>query len=198
MPADPVRSRRGGGAAKGPQVVGAGYRRTMGSLKVVRGVRGFVWRLERLNPQIDLGRLEARRLDLEIEGYLRKLLQNNRHFAIVPARAVGQLVVGQHVGFGLLLAQVLEADHRHLGEPQQLPRFQSAVPRYHPVPIVDQNGRVKAERFNAVRDRADLLQGMLSRIAWIRNDGPDGQVGDDSPVRGESRYWNAAGWLSLW
>ena len=55
-------------AAKGPQVVGAGYRRTLGNLKFVRGIRGFVWRFERLNPQIDLGRLEARRLDLEIEG----------------------------------------------------------------------------------------------------------------------------------
>ena len=110
-------------AAKGPQVVGAGYRRTMGSLKFVRGVRGFVWRLERLNPQIDLGRLEARRLDLEIEGYVRKLLQNNRNFAIVPARAVRQLVVGQHVGFGLLLAQVLEADHWRFGELEQLRRL---------------------------------------------------------------------------
>jgi hypothetical protein len=56
----------------------------LGNLKFVCGVRGFVWRLERLNPQIDLWRLEARRVDLEIEGYdVRKLLQNNRHFAIV-------------------------------------------------------------------------------------------------------------------
>ena len=114
--------------AKDPQVAQAGYRRAFGGLKFVRGVRGFVRRLERLNPQIDLGRLEARRLDLEIERYVRKLLQNNRHFAIVPARAVRQLVVGEHVGFGLLLAQMLEADHRRFGEPEQLGRLSRPCP----------------------------------------------------------------------
>jgi hypothetical protein len=62
-------------AAKGPQVVAAGYWRAIRGLKFVCRVRGFLGRLERLNPQIDLGRLEARRLDLEIEGYVRKFLR---------------------------------------------------------------------------------------------------------------------------
>ena len=62
------------------------------------------------------------------------------------------------------------------------------MPRYDPVRLVDQNGGIKAERFNAVGDRADLLRGMLSRIGWIRNNAPDGQIGDDS-VRGESRFF---------
>ena len=53
---------------------------------------------------------------------------------------------------------MLEADHRHFGETKQLRRFQPAVPRYDSVLPVDQNGRVEAERFNAVGDRADLLR----------------------------------------
>ena len=40
-------------------------------LKFVCGVGRFVWRLEGLNHKIDLGGLEARRIDLEIEGYVR-------------------------------------------------------------------------------------------------------------------------------
>ena len=97
--------------------------RALSDLKLVLGIPELVRRLQRLNSQIDLRRLEAGRINLEIERDVRKLFQNNRHFAIIPAGAVGQLVVGQHVGFGLGLRQMVKPDDRNFLKRKQPSRF---------------------------------------------------------------------------
>jgi hypothetical protein len=56
--------------AKDPKILGARYWGAVGGLKLVRGIRGFSWRLERLNAKINLGPIETRHLDLEIERSL--------------------------------------------------------------------------------------------------------------------------------
>ena len=100
-----------------PQVAKLGYGWPRRGFKFVCGVR--VRRLQRLNVQIDLRSLETRRLDLEIERDFGKLLQNDRDLAIVPGRPVGQLVVGEHIGFGLRVGQMLEADDGQLSSPSR-------------------------------------------------------------------------------
>jgi hypothetical protein len=79
---------------------------------------------------------------------------------------------------------MIEADHRHLFEAAQLGRLKPPVAENNLVVPIDPDGNHEAKLFNAPRDRADLLPGMLSWIVRIRNDGSDGQVDDRRPVRG--------------
>ena len=156
--------------AQGPNVTRSRYGRALSDLKFVLGIPGLVRRLQRLNSQIDLRRLEAGRINLEIERYVRKLFQNNRHFAIIPVRAVGQLVIGQHVGFGLGLRQMVKPDDGDFLKPKQPSRFQSSMASDNSLFAVDQNRGVEAKSFDAVSDRFDLLPRMLSRVNRIWKD----------------------------
>lgn len=98
-------------------------------------------------------------------------------------RRFGQLVVRQHIGFGLLRRQMLEADHWRFGEPHELGRLEPAMSRDHAIVLVDEDRRVEAERLDAVGDCGDLLPLVPPRIVRVRNDRPEGRIGDDRPLR---------------
>ena len=78
--------------AQGPNVTRSRYGRALSDLKLVLGIPGLVRRLQRLNSQIDLRRLEAGRINLEIERYVRKLFQNNRDFAVNTKCSAGYVL----------------------------------------------------------------------------------------------------------
>ena len=82
---------------------------------------------------------------------------------------------------------MLEPDNWRLRQFEQLRRLQPAMSRHNPVRLIDQNWSVKPECFNATGYRTDLVLRVLSRIAWIRKDGPDGQIGDDRSPGDELR-----------
>jgi hypothetical protein len=59
----------------------------------------------------DLDIREARQIELEAE--LAQFAELEREQRVVPARVQRQLVVGQHIGAPLGLAQARQLDHRH-------------------------------------------------------------------------------------
>ncbi len=78
--------------------------------QLVCGVPGVVWRIEGLNPQIDLGRLKP------VASISKSSTMSESSFRTIATLAVRapsirQLVVGKHVGFRLLLTQMLETDY---------------------------------------------------------------------------------------
>jgi hypothetical protein len=75
-----------------PQIALPRYGLTFHDLKFVRRRHRLFRRIERLNQKIDLWRFETRRLDLEVERCIRQLLQDDRQFAMIPARALRQLL----------------------------------------------------------------------------------------------------------
>ena len=164
-----------------PQVAKLGYGWPRGGFKFVCGVR--VRQLQRLNVQIDLRSLETRRLDLKIEGDFGKLLQNDRDLAIVPRRPVGQLVVGEHIGFGLRVGQMLEADDGHAFKPEPLRGLKAAMAHDDSVHAVDQDRCSEAECFDTASDRHYLLATMNSRIKWMSCQRIHGHMGEGAASR---------------
>jgi hypothetical protein len=76
---------------------------------------------------------------------------------------------------------MLETDRWRFREVEPLRRLQPTVSRDDPIRLVEQNGGVEAERFNATGDRADLLSGVLSGIVRFWNDRANRQIGYDRP-----------------
>jgi hypothetical protein len=73
-----------------------------------------------LDTYVDLGHREAGYLETEVEPQLRELLQLLGEQAVVSHRVLGQAVVGDHEGPGLVLAQMVDGNHRSFGPSEQL------------------------------------------------------------------------------
>src|SRR6266436_10442387 len=70
--------------------------------------------IERGDPQIDLGHLEAGDLEAEIEPEEREVLELLGQQPVVPGGDFGQPVVGDRKGASLGRRQVIEAERRYL------------------------------------------------------------------------------------
>ena len=86
----------------------------------------------------------------------------------LPARLQGELVVRDQVRPLLRLAQVLEPDHRHLGEPELARREQPAVAGEDAGVLVDQDRVGPAELDHRRRDLIDLRLAVRARVALVR------------------------------
>ena len=105
---------------------------------------------------------------VEIEALVAEPRQLRRQQRVVPARLQGELVVGHQVRPLLRLAQVLEPDHRHLGEPE-LPRGeQPAVAGEDAALLVDQHRVGPAEFDHRGRDLIDLRVAVRARVTLVR------------------------------
>ena len=94
-----------------------------------------------------------------------QLLRQQR---VVPARLQGELVVRDQIGPLLRLAQVLEADHRHLGEPELAGREQPPMTSKDAALLVYQH-RVRPPELNhRRRDLIHLRVRMRARVALVR------------------------------
>ena len=120
---------------------------------------------ERQQP-LQLGGVEADQVEVEaLVPQPRQLLRQQR---VVPAGLQGELVVGDQVRPLLRLAEVLEPDHRHLGEPELARREQPAVAGEDAALLVDQDRVGPAELDHRGRDLIDLRLAVRARVALVR------------------------------
>ena len=81
---------------------------------------------------------------------------------IVPRGPIGELVVGQHVGPGLGLAQMFENYDRDLRKAEELGCFIPTVAGDDLPVLVDQDRCIESECLDAPGYRSDLLARMLA------------------------------------
>ncbi len=105
---------------------------------------------------VELGVGEADERQVEVVG--RQLLQLAGEQRLVPGAELGQLVVGQTVGLPLLLGQVVEHDHRRLGQPELRGRQDAAVPGDHLAVARHQHRHRPAELRHRAGDLRDLVR----------------------------------------
>src|SRR5262249_14190330 len=123
--------------------------------------------LERSDPQIDLGHLEAGDLDSEIEVDQRELLQLLREQPVIPDGDLGEPVVGDHERLGLRAGQVVEAQRRHFGYAGKRACEQTAVTGDHGVVAIYHDRDNEAERLKAVGNLPDLLVAVVPRVGAV-------------------------------
>ena len=170
--------------AEPPQITGTGDRRRVVDRRQPVGLVLVPGAVESGDQRIDLGRLEARDLDVEVEVDGRERLQLNRQEFLVPARELRQAVVRDEVGAPLRLVQIANANRGHLGQPEPLRRLQPGVPGHHLAALVDQDRIGEAERADAVGDPPDLPFTMGPRIARVGLEGQYRLIGDRRPAGG--------------
>jgi len=138
--------------------------------------------LERGDPQIDLAHLEARELD-GIESDQGELLELLRQQPVVPGRDFGKPVVGDHKGMRLIRIEVFEAQCRHLAPTKLAAGGETRVAGDHCAIAIDQDGRIKPERLDAVRDLPDLLRSVPARVGGIRLELVDRSINNNQACR---------------
>jgi hypothetical protein len=89
---------------------------------------------------------------------------------VVPDRDLGEPVVGDPIGAGLLGWEVSEAQRRDLAPAELTTRAEPAVPGDHVVVAIDQDRDVEVESLDAIGDLPDLLLGVLTRVRPRRSD----------------------------
>ncbi len=114
---------------------------------------------------IDLGLGKAEKL--EVEAVLLEPCELGRQHRLVPAAIERDLVVGEPVGPGLRVAQMLEADHRHLGQAKPPRRQKPAVAGDQHAALVDQARDVEAELGDRGRDLRHLPVGVRAGVGGI-------------------------------
>jgi hypothetical protein len=86
-----------------------GHRRSDGVAEFIRPVR-VIRRVERLDTQINFRQLEPERLEVEVEGELREFFELKGEARVIPRGALSEFIVGEEVGPGLGLSQMVETD----------------------------------------------------------------------------------------
>ena len=153
--------------SKLPEVTGASDRMSvrigrdliLGTARLAGGLPGF------LQAKVDLGGLEARQLDLEVE--VDQGLQLDRQDLPVPASLLGQPVVGKDVGPLLCFREVGEPNGRHDGDAEKLCRGDPPVPGDDLALLIDQNRIAEAKALYAFGNLADLLLGVCTRVVRV-------------------------------
>ena len=105
---------------------------------------------------------------VEVEALVPQPSQLFRQQRVVPARLQGELVVCDQVRALLRLGEMLEPDHRHLGEAQLARREQPAVAGQDAGVLVDQDRVGPAELDHRGRDLIDLPLAVRARVALVR------------------------------
>jgi hypothetical protein len=126
-------------------------------------------------------RVELRRLEAEggeVDAERREVRNLQRQHLAVPARLLGEPVVGEHVGPLLRLAEVPELDHRHPGEPELPRRHDPAVAGDDAVIAVDQHRVGEAVLADRAGDQRDLVVAVRPRVPGVGYQLPDGPVLD--------------------
>jgi hypothetical protein len=87
--------------------------------------------------------------------------------AVLPGRDLGQPVIGNPKGAGLLRSEVIEAQRRHLSSAQQATCEIPTVPGDNIVRTVDQHRDVEIKCVDTVSNLPDLLLGVAPRVCGI-------------------------------
>jgi hypothetical protein len=103
-----------------------------------------------LDADVDLRQLKAQHVEIEGHRDIRELFQMGGQERVVPCGKRGQLVVGNHESLGLGLRQVIQQEHRHARQPEQLSSFEAGVSGDHLHPAVDQDGNIEPGRLDAL------------------------------------------------
>jgi hypothetical protein len=131
-------------------------------------VGGIRLRLARpVNQEVDLGGGKARDLEVEREVDCGELAELEPQDLLVPARPLGDPVVGDDVGALLLRGEVLDANGRDLGVAEDLRGRDAAVAGDDLTVPVDQDGVGEAELFDRGGDLVDLPLGVGAGVAGV-------------------------------
>lgn len=112
----------------------------------------------------------------------------------IPARLLGEPVVGEDVGALLRVVEVVEAHARHGHKPEFPGRRDAAVAGDDAAVLVDEHGVVEPERCDARRDLGDLPVAMRAGVAVVGLEAAHGQRRDGELVhaRRHSLGWRGA------
>jgi hypothetical protein len=119
------------------------------------------------DAKIDFAHGEARGFEVEIELDRGEIAQNLAQELIVPARGLGEAIVGDAEGACLFAGQVLEADDGDIAQAQPSCRMDAAVASEDLAVLIGQDRNVEPKRFDAARDLLDLPVAVQSRVARI-------------------------------
>jgi len=121
--------------------------------------------VERIQDAKEVGVAEAEHV--EIEFLLAQSGQFGTQHRLVPTCVLCDLVVGDHKRPPLRFAQMIEHDHQHLGEAEQLRGENAAVAGDDHVVGADQHRIEEAEFGDRCGDLRDLILRMRPRIANV-------------------------------
>ena len=108
----------------------------------------------RIEDEVDFRNLEASDFDLEPHGD--EALQLDLEDFLVPARLLGQTIVGDHECALLHFGEAGCRDRRHGAQPKQIGRREPPVPSKDDALLVGQNRYEVAKRLDALGDLPDL------------------------------------------
>ena len=125
--------------------------------------------LEIADDLVDFDGLEARdrNVQLFIDEELSQLGQLNGKAFPIPARVLGNLIVGKQQGTLFRFAQPFQHDHWYLAEAKKFCGRKATVSRDDHRVLVDQQRDREAVGDDAVGDLADLLLRMRPCVTWI-------------------------------
>ena len=98
----------------------------------------------------------------------REILELLRQQTVVPSRDLGQPVISNPEGAGLLRSEVIEAQRRHLSSAEQSTREIPTVTRDNVAVAINQDRHIEAKGLDAVGDLLDLSLAVTPRVAEIR------------------------------
>jgi len=120
------------------------------------------------------------------EGRIKTVLLECRQFLgeqfVIPSGIQREFVIGEDVGALLNFGEVIENDHRHLGQTRPQRPAQPGVSGQDAGPGLDQDGIGESEFLNATSNLLDLFVRMSSGVAVVRNqlfDRPEFDFGAD-------------------
>jgi hypothetical protein len=110
----------------------------------------------------------ARGFEVEIELDRGEIAQDLAQELIIPARDLGEPIIGDAEGTCLFPRQVLEADNRDLAQAQPPRRMDAAVAGEDIALLIGQDRNIEPKHFDAAGDLLDLPVAMAPRIAGIK------------------------------
>ena len=119
----------------------------------------------RIEDEVDFRNLEASDFDLEPHGD--EALQLDLEDFLVPARLLGQTIVGDQECALLHFGEAGRRDRRHGAQPKQIGRREPPVPSKDDALLVDQNRYEVAKGLDALGDLPDLTPRMCAGITGI-------------------------------
>ena len=120
------------------------------------------------DPEIDFGHREASRLKGKVEVDCCEVPKPLSKETVVPGGKLGQAIICNGVGGGLLGGEVLRPDHRDLLASQVLHGQHAPVTSQNAVVAIDQDRVVEPEALNTPGDLPNLPSPVYPRISGVR------------------------------